>query len=196
MIPTSLAGFAEIHKRFCSMPWKELLAPAIAQAKLGTKVNTALETFYQKPMPGTTITGEERVLATASCTKAFLKPDKSLYYVGDTIPLNDLANTLDIIANKGVDEFYRGDIARAIAQDMESNNGFVTLKDLQSYKPKIAEPLWGSYHGTGWVCATDKMVMISPTVMPGTSSLRRMPRRTNSQRGRPVRRRSSTRRAN
>jgi len=148
MIPTSLAGFAEIHKRFCSMPWKELLAPAIAQAKLGTKVNTALETFYQKPMPGTTITGEERVLATAACTKAFLKPDKSLYYVGDTIPLNDLANTLDIIANKGVDEFYRGDIARAIAQDMESNNGFVTLKDLQSYKPKIAEPLWGSYHGT------------------------------------------------
>ena len=147
MIPTSLAGFAEIHKRFCSMPWKELLAPAITQAKNGIKVNTALESFYQRPLPGTTVTGKERIQATDACVQAFLKPDKSVYYVGETIPLNDLSNTLDIIATKGVDEFYRGDIANAISQDMQAHNGFVTLQDLHGYKPKIAKPLWGSYHG-------------------------------------------------
>ncbi|UCE20316.1 MAG: gamma-glutamyltransferase [Gemmatimonadota bacterium] len=59
----------------------------------------------------------------------------------------DLARTLGLIAEKGSDVFYRGEIAEKIADWMAENNGLITQEDLASYRPVLREPVRGTYRG-------------------------------------------------
>ena len=47
MTPTVLAAFEEIHKRYCTMPWNELLQPSIDLAKKGLTVSPNLDQYFQ-----------------------------------------------------------------------------------------------------------------------------------------------------
>tara|TARA_Y100000768_G_scaffold74451_2_gene52540 strand:- start:3889 stop:5130 length:1242 start_codon:yes stop_codon:yes gene_type:complete len=60
---------------------------------------------------------------------------------------NDLANTLKIIANKGRDGFYKGEIAKKISSAMKDNGGLISLYDLENYEPVWREPLQSEYRG-------------------------------------------------
>ncbi len=61
--------------------------------------------------------------------------------VGTTLKQQALAATLDQLAHAGLDDFYRGDIGREIAADLERIGSPVTREDLNRYEAKIAEPL-------------------------------------------------------
>ncbi|MCF8478383.1 MAG: gamma-glutamyltransferase family protein, partial [Pseudolabrys sp.] len=72
--------------------------------------------------------------------KAFLidgkAPDE-----GAILKQTALAATLDQLANAGLDDFYRGDVGREIAADLERIGSPVTRADLEQYQARIAEPL-------------------------------------------------------
>ena len=53
----------------------------------------------------------------------------------------DMARTFSILAEGGEEAFYRGEVARAIAGDMERGGGFVTLEDLNRYEVTVTRPL-------------------------------------------------------
>ena len=57
----------------------------------------------------------------------------------------DLANTLKLIAAKGKDGFYEGEVAQKIADEMQKNGGFITENDLKNYTPKWRKPLISDY---------------------------------------------------
>jgi len=59
----------------------------------------------------------------------------------------ELEQTLRAIAKEGPDVFYRGRIARAIADEMKRRGGLVTQEDLAGYETKLREPLRGTYRG-------------------------------------------------
>ena len=59
----------------------------------------------------------------------------------------DLANTLSLIAKKGKDGFYRGEIAQKIAKAFSDNKSFINLDDLASYKAIIQTPISIKYRG-------------------------------------------------
>ncbi|MFQ5629713.1 MAG: gamma-glutamyltransferase [bacterium] len=73
-----------------------------------------------------------------------------------------LAGTLRRLAEHGADDFYRGEIAREIANDMAANGGWITLDDLRNFpEPTVLQPLTSTYRdwivyslpppGGGWV---------------------------------------------
>ncbi|MCD2324451.1 gamma-glutamyltransferase [Sphingomonas sp. IC-56] len=138
-IPGTVAGLWEAHKRFGSLPWGTLIAPAIAMAREGV------------------ILSDDEAQANADQKKAmsddpaalavFFKPDGSAYKAGERWKQPDLAATLRMIAAKGRDGFYTGSIAKKIAAGMKAGGGVIDEADLAGYQPIISEPIWSSYRG-------------------------------------------------
>lgn len=136
-VPGNLAGLDYILNKYGTMKLKDLIRPAIKYAEAGFEVDQhfagASKSVYEKGAP-------------AELKKIFFtngKPKKT----GEWQKNPELAATLKLIAAKGVNEFYKGSIARKIAAAMQKNGGLISLADLANYKPKIRKPLTGKYKG-------------------------------------------------
>src|SRR5436305_2250808 len=114
------------------LPLDVRLAPAIRHAREGYKVTrsqarlTAEKLVECRDAPG--------------FAQTFLidgKPPAE----GATLKQVALAATLDHLANAGLTEFYRGDVGREIAADLERIGSPMTRADLERYEAKVAEPL-------------------------------------------------------
>ena len=146
VVPGMPAGFAEAHKRFGRLPWAVLLEPAIHLARDGIQVSGEVyDRWIELPEPGH-IGGLDRIKSNKECAAIFA-PDGEHLLPGSPLRQSDYANTLDRLARSGAEDFYRGDIARTIAKDMESNDGLFTEHDLASYRPEVGPPLTGNYRG-------------------------------------------------
>ena len=66
---------------------------------------------------------------------------------GDRFINKDYAETLKVLAKEGAQAFYRGSIARKIADDMAANGGIISLEDLAQYRAMERKPLEGRYRG-------------------------------------------------
>ena len=119
MVPTVIAGLAEIHRRHCTMPWSELMQPAIEQARAGLPVHSTFMDWVVMPtMPGQP-TAQERFSATEACARIYLKEDGSFYGYGDVIDMSDMAGTLERIAPRRPD----GAIHRGIGKGDRRRSG-------------------------------------------------------------------------
>ena len=147
MVPTVVAGLAEIHRRYCTLPWSELLQPAIGQAREGLPIHPSFMDWIVTPtMPGQP-TAQQRFSATPECARIFMTPDGGFRGYGEVIDMTDMADTLERLAIGGPEEIYTGELGREIAEDITRNGGFVSAEDLRDYKPRVYEPLTGSYRG-------------------------------------------------
>jgi gamma-glutamyltranspeptidase / glutathione hydrolase len=144
-VPGTVAGMAMALEKYGTWSLAQALAPAIKLAEEGFIVSRA----FSESMKGAFKTGgRAKNLKTYPATAAlFLKADGGFYEAGDRFVQKDLANTLKIIANDGVDGFYRGKIAQLIAQDMQKHGGLITIDDLAAYQAQEREPIEGSYRG-------------------------------------------------
>jgi len=134
-VPGTVAGFWEVHQKFGSLDWELLLEDAIFYAENGFEIT---------PYMGDILTKYKEKLSYFAPTKnIFMKhyPD----FTGSTLIQKDLANTLKIIAKKGKDGFYKGEVAQNIASQMEKNGGLITQNDLEEYKPQWRKPLISDY---------------------------------------------------
>jgi gamma-glutamyltranspeptidase/glutathione hydrolase len=134
-VPGTVAGLWSVHQRFGSMKWSELIEPAIKLAEDGFQV-----TPYMADM---LIKYNEKLSAFDETNKVF-----QTYYPDfdkKVLKQPDLANTLKIIAQDGRDGFYKGEIAKKIALDMQNNGGIISEKDLEQYQPVWRNPLISSY---------------------------------------------------
>ncbi|WP_181947199.1 gamma-glutamyltransferase, partial [Klebsiella pneumoniae] len=64
---------------------------------------------------------------------------------GDKLVQANLAKSLEMIAENGPDEFYKGTIAEQIAQEMQKNGGLISKEDLAAYKAVERTPISGDY---------------------------------------------------
>ena len=138
-VPGTVAGLYLAHSRYGRLPWRRLLEPAIRLASRGV-VLSADEAFVFS-------WGRERLSVSEAARRTFFKPDGGLYVAGETLRQPELAQSLRLIARGGADAFYRGPIARRIADDMARHGGLITLEDLAAYRPIEREPLVGNYRG-------------------------------------------------
>jgi len=134
-IPGTVAGMWEAHQKFGSMPWKDLLKPAIQLAQAGFKVSPFMADSINR--------AHSSMKDYSSTVKIFfpefpLKPNHNLVQ-------KDLAATLKRIAQNGRDGFYKGKTAKMIAAAMKKNNGLITEDDLKNYKAVWRDPLVGNY---------------------------------------------------
>lgn len=139
-IPGVVAGLALLHQKYGSrkVTWADTLAPAIKLAEEGFILDEALPTTIEE--------GRERFAKYPDAAKIYL-PGGKVPTAGERFINKDYADTLKVLAKEGGDSFYRGTIARRIADDMQANGGIITLEDLAQYRAMERVPLKGTYRG-------------------------------------------------
>ena len=139
-VPGTVAGFALAHARYGSLPWRDLVEPAVRLARDGFIVTPGLASSLRGILPAF-----QRYPASVAAYSKGGVP----YEVGDTMRFPDLAATLARIRDGGHDGFYQGETARLIAREMQRGGGLITLEDLRRYRAVERSPLRGSYRGYG-----------------------------------------------
>ena len=139
-VPGTVAGLITALENYGSMDLKTVMAPAIEMAEKGIIVTPDLYTSLQS--------AKERLQTWDSSKPIFFKDGgKTDYQIGDNFIQKDLANSLKLIAEKGMDGFYKGPTAKAIADSVTAAGGLMTVEDLASYKAIVREPVVGNYRG-------------------------------------------------
>jgi gamma-glutamyltranspeptidase / glutathione hydrolase len=137
-IPGVPAGIEHLVKHYGRLSLKEVLAPAIKQAKEGFAVTER----YQMLMGFRS----KVVKQYPEAASLFLK-DNEVPAIGHVIVQNDLANTLNAIAKQGSDGFYTGPLARKMVDSVKKNGGIWELEDLEKYQVIEREPIVVNYNG-------------------------------------------------
>jgi len=137
-VPGSVAGLWEMHRRFGRLPWRDVLAPAIALARDGHVIDSTRADMLHRA---------EDLFKRFESTARFWLPGGRPYVAGDTLRQPDLAATLELIADSGPAGFYRGRTADLIVAEMRRTGGLLTAADLASYRPVWRTPLRGHYRG-------------------------------------------------
>ena len=138
-VPGTVAGLWKAHQELGSLPWEDLVAPAVKLAKEGIPITYALFSSFSR--------NKSRFDQYPATAAKFLKADGSLYQLGETWRQPDLAHTLELIQNQGLNGFYKGENARRLAEFMQANGGLITEQDLASYQAVERAPIRGNYRG-------------------------------------------------
>ena len=136
-VPGTVAGLWEVHERFGSLPWNELLEDAIYYAENGFSISPYMADVLYKYNEKMSFYPE---------TKNIFQVDFPNFNDKKLIQ-KDLAETLRIISLQGRDGFYKGEIAKKISYEMELNGGLITAEDLEAYNPVWREPITSIYRG-------------------------------------------------
>jgi len=136
-VPGTVAAFDKALKEYGTMSLKEVLQPAIELARDGITVSDDLAFSL--------VYAAKRLAKDPEAVKIFFHPNGAPLKSGDTLKQEDLAWSLEQIAEHGADEFYHGEIAKRIAKDMSDNDGIVTLQDMNNYVVAERDPVRGSY---------------------------------------------------
>ena len=137
--PGTVAGFSLALEKYGSLPLKKVVQPAIKLAKQGFTVNDALADDLK--------TYGSEVLPNHDTSKAIFWKEGQPLKKGDKLVQTNLAKSLELIAEKGPDGFYKGTTAEQIAQEMSKNGGLITKEDLANYKAVERTPVSGDYRG-------------------------------------------------
>lgn len=135
----------EAHKRYGSLPWRDLLQPAIRLAENGFEVSQYVAMMLASEW--------SRLGRFPESRRTFFKANGAPYTPslgmgpGDTLVQADLARTLKLIAEEGAEVVYKGEVARLITEDMARNGGLVDEAELANQQTRILEPSVVNYRG-------------------------------------------------
>mgnify|MGYP006266052125 CR=1 FL=1 len=139
-VPGCVDGWFELHGKFGKLPMEEILAPAIQYAEQGFPLSELIAYYLGRSVPYYIRRGFPNVEATY--TVAGKVPGK-----GDLFRNPKLAGTYRQLAEKGRDAFYRGTIARTIADFIQEQGGFLSYEDLAAHRSEWVDPVSTSYRG-------------------------------------------------
>ena len=137
-VPGEVAAWEEIHRRFCTQPFAQLLDSAIGYAENG---------FPVPPGIGRSLASNAGKLAQFPSTASVLLGTGAPPREGDILVNKDLARSLQLVAKGGADEFYRGDLARRMVQGLQAGGGLFTTADFAGHQAEIYAPIATTYRG-------------------------------------------------
>ncbi len=140
-VPGAVDGWYTLHKRFGKMPMRQNLAPAIRYAEDGFPV-TQLIAYYLQYVKRFQEKGFPNIQETYVHQNGGRLPKEGEIYKNQY-----LANTYKILAEKGRDGFYKGDIAKTIADFIQGQGGFLSEGDLADHKSEWVDPVSVNYRG-------------------------------------------------
>ncbi len=135
-VPGAVAGLAHVLEQYGTMSLREVIQPAIALARDGFVVDSAL---------ATSIRGTERVPKFEGAARFF--PGGQPLAAGTRLVQPELARTLQAIADNGTAGFYRGWVADSLVAELQRGGGIITREDLSAYKPRERRPIRSTYRG-------------------------------------------------
>jgi gamma-glutamyltranspeptidase/glutathione hydrolase len=137
-VPGAVGGWMALHRKFGTLPFGDLMEPAIELASRGYGITPIVQRKWQaqadllKTQPG--------------FAEAFL-PRGRAPVIGERFQLPAAARTLRRIAETGGRDFYEGETAEAIAAHAREHGGGITVADLRDWKPEWVGTLSKDYHG-------------------------------------------------
>jgi len=142
-IPGTVDGLFKVHEKFGTLPFSELIQPAIDLAKKGVIVTRKQAERLNK---------YRIYFAEANDTIIFLDTE---WKENDTIKYSELAKTLERIRDNGRDGFYKGETAEILVNYIQKLGGIITKKDLEIYKATWRKPIEFTYENL-------KIISMSP----------------------------------
>jgi gamma-glutamyltranspeptidase / glutathione hydrolase len=147
-VPGSLRAYEEALAEFGTMDWRDVLQPAIEEARQGFVVRPHVYTMWTQDEARYGRTDYvEKLGFTPSGRALYFRDDGALKRPGDRVVNADLARTLVRIAAGGADLFYQGAIAEEMVADIRAHGGLLSLDDLRDFRTTRAAPLRGTYRG-------------------------------------------------
>jgi gamma-glutamyltranspeptidase/glutathione hydrolase len=139
-VPGTVAGLELALKTYGKLKLADVLAPAIHLAEDGFPISEKLAGQLE---------GERPELQQFTISRRIFLNDGKMFHAGDTLRQPELAATLKRIAKNGAAEFYRGQTAKMLVDDMNRMGGLITLEDLAQYQPKVRQALEANYEFDG-----------------------------------------------
>ena len=137
-VPGAVDGWSQAHKRFGKLPWKDLFTPAIYYAEHGYAVPEIIHDYW--------VDEDAKLRKNEEGTRVFL-PGGKVPELGDKFTNPDVAKALRLIAEKGRDVFYKGEIAQSIVNTSAALGGTMELADLADFSSEWVEPISIDYRG-------------------------------------------------
>ena len=142
-VPGTVLGLETALKRYGTLPRAKVMAPAIKLAREGFILTRGDTDIIDA--------GARRFRNDPSAAHVFLHADGSAYQPGERLVQPELARTLEAIARRGSDAFYKSSAqnqnAALVAQAMHDHGGIITSADLADYTVTEADPVYCSYRG-------------------------------------------------
>lgn len=135
-VPGELRAYQKAYERFGGgVTWKELFEPTIDLCERGFTISVSQGAAIRQ--------SRNVILDDPALRSLFVKNNvtNELYDTGDTLKRPKLAATLRIIAEKGADAFYTGELADKIVREIQNRNGIITKQDLANYQVDMREAL-------------------------------------------------------
>jgi gamma-glutamyltranspeptidase/glutathione hydrolase len=144
-VPGTVKGLATMLERWGTVSWERAIAPAARIAEDGFVVDAHLAGGWKgKAAYPEACSALDRVKANAEARRIYLK-DGAPYEPGEVLRNPDYAHTLNYLAEHGADDFYHGELARRMSEDLAVNGSFVTAEDLANYQIREPQPVRGTY---------------------------------------------------
>ncbi|MCS6865260.1 MAG: gamma-glutamyltransferase [Gemmataceae bacterium] len=139
-VPGTVRGLALAHEKFGKLPWRQVVQPAVELAEKGFVVNAVLANGLNRVL-------NDKNTTNAEFKRVYGKSDGTPWQAGDKLILPDLARTLQRIADKGADAFYRGELAELLEKEMIRGGGLITQADLNAYKAHERKAIHTTFRG-------------------------------------------------
>jgi gamma-glutamyltranspeptidase/glutathione hydrolase len=137
-VPGAVDGWVKLHEKFGKLSFKSLFLPTIEYANNGFPVTETIAYYLDR--------SKERFENYPNFKEVWLKNGK-MPIKGELFKNPQLANTLAIIADKGRAGFYEGQIAKTMADFIQSQGGFLSYEDLASFHSEWTPPVSSNYRG-------------------------------------------------
>ncbi|HMJ04055.1 MAG TPA: gamma-glutamyltransferase [Conexibacter sp.] len=135
-VPGAVAAWASLAALGARLPWRELLAAAIAHADEGVPVSAPL---------GRALAREQALLAGDPGLRSVFAPDGVPLTPGATLRQPALARTLRALAEGGAEALYEGEIGAALLAGLRTLGAPLDREDLAAHATELATPLLGGY---------------------------------------------------
>jgi gamma-glutamyltranspeptidase/glutathione hydrolase len=139
-VPGAVRGWYQMHQRYGKLPWKDLFQAAIAFAEQGHPVHEGMHELWAAP------NNVKGLKANGESARVFL-PDGKPPQTGQLFRNPDMGRALRLIAEKGPDAFYKGEIAAAILKTSQHLGGAMAASDLAAFAPEWVTPISIDYRG-------------------------------------------------
>ncbi len=137
-VPGAVDGWVKLHDKFGNQSFSSLFEPTIDYAKKGHPVTETIAYYLDR--------SKEIFKQYPNFPEVWMK-DGETTRKGDIFKNPQLANTLEIIAEKGRAGFYEGEVAKTIADFIQAQGGFLTYEDLAGFHSEWVEPVSTNYRG-------------------------------------------------
>lgn len=149
-VPGAVDGWFEMHDKFGTLEFEELMQPAIQYARKGAAIHAEtadLMDFLDRDLIRSYGLPEDFRWDGLPYFSSLYRQNGRFPLKGEMFKNEDYAASLELLAREGRDAFYRGDIGRAIVEHLRGNGGFLLMDDLEAHSSVWVEPVSVNYRG-------------------------------------------------